>query len=171
MNPEANPEHEPRTGNSEPGTSAIVPGTAAIVLALPPLALAFASVVLMALGALDGNPLWPRQDDVTMAEAAALRDPGTVAWMIMSGVDPNVPMVVRAGVLDERAHQLTPGEAAIHADRTEVLHTLAARGARVDAEVVHGWWCLAMAIDAEESVMYLRAKYAEWTLSPCSPRP
>lgn len=142
-----------------------------MVLAFPPLALAFAAVVLIGLGAANRNPFWPQQDDVTMAEAAALRDAGTVAWMIMSGVDPNVRMRVRPGVLDERGHYLTPGEAAVRADRTEVLGTLVARGARVDAEVVRGWWCLAVDVDAEESVAYLRSHYPEWTATACSPSP
>lgn len=140
------------------------------MFSLPPLLLAIASVVLLVLGAFERNPFWPRQDEVTMAEAAALRDTGTVAWMIMSGADPDVPMRIRAGVLDEREHHVTPGEAAVLADRTEVLATLAARGARVDAEIVGRWWCLARATEADESVEYLRRRYPEWTTPPCSPR-
>ena len=144
---------------------------ASLLFALPPLALAAASLVLLVLGAYERNPFWPRQDDVTIAEAAALRDPGRVARMIASGVDPNVPRRVRAGVLDEREHRLTPAEAAVLADRTEVIATLIARGTRVDAGVVGRWWCLARATGADESVEYLRRRYPEWTTAACSLQP
>lgn len=136
------------------------------VFAVPPLVVIAAAAALTVLGAFGRNPFWPRQT-VTMAEAAALRDPATVAWMIESGVDPNAPMYVRRGVFDRQDHTVTPAEAAIIADRIEVLETLIARGVRSDAGIVRRWFCLAVAADSEDTIEFLRGVYPEWTGGEC----
>lgn len=137
-----------------------------LLFAAPPLAVVVASAVLMLLGGVERNPFWPRQQ-ITMAEAAALRDPGTVVRLIESGVDPNGPMAVRPGVLDDRGHHMTPAEAAILADRSEVMAVLVARGARADEERVRSWACLAAAAAKRETLAYLRAVYPQWVTGSC----
>jgi hypothetical protein len=138
------------------------------LVGLPPALLALATVVVLILSLLGRNPFWPRQV-VTMTEAAALRDPATVAWLIETGVDPNEPMAVRPGVLDERPHHLTPAEGAIRADRTEILETLLGRGVRVSEAVVRDWWCLANSVGADESAAFLQERFAAWATGPCVP--
>lgn len=137
------------------------------VFAAPALVLAAAAAILMLLGAAGRNPLWPVTQDVTMAEAAALRDRATVAVMLEQGADPAVPMRVRAGILGRRERHLTTGEAAVMADRTEMLDLLAARGAVIDAAVVRRWACLARTRGNEETAEYLEARYPQWATGGC----
>lgn len=133
---------------------------------MPAVALACVAVVLTAMGVVGLNPFWPRPR-VTMAEAAALRDAGTVAWLLESGVDPNVPMRVRPGILSNGQLLITPADAAIRADRTEVLQTLLLGGLRTDDAEVHDWWCLAREVGSEESEAWLEARFPDWTRGSC----
>jgi hypothetical protein len=136
---------------------------------MPAVLLAGAALALMLLGIFGANPFWPDGQQVTMAEAAALRDRATVAVMLERGEDPSRPMRVRAGILGRQERQLTAGEAAALADRPEILALLQARGAAIDEAAVRRWACLARAAGNEDTVDYLTARYPEWAQSGCEP--
>ena len=138
-----------------------------ILVALPPVAVAAGAVVLVLLGALGLNPFWSTTD-LTMAEAAALRDQASVAAMARSGVDPSARMRVRPGMLDNRVElRMTPAEAAVRADRTEILDVLFANGLVLDDHVALGLVCRARQWDSEEALPYLTMRFPAAAARPC----
>ncbi len=102
-----------------------------VVVALPAvLGLAAAAVVV---GGLFGwHPLWS-EPDLTLAEAAALKDRGTMRRLLRAGADPNAPGRVRAGVLKDDELVLTPLEASVGTRTPDAMRLLLANGARLDA--------------------------------------
>jgi hypothetical protein len=106
----------------------------------PGVLLAVVTVVMLALAPAGHHPAWPG-GELTLAEAAALRDRGEVARQLMAGADPNARYEMRAGVLDDR--RATPLAAAVAADRGEIVSLLLARGARPDEEEWTRLSCLA----------------------------
>jgi len=94
-------------------------------------------------GALAGwNPLW-REPELTMSEAAALKDRATMQRLISKGVDPNVPASVRAGILKSRDIVVTPLEAPVGTRTPTAMQFLLARGARMDDRERAILFCLA----------------------------
>jgi hypothetical protein len=73
-------------------------------------------VALIGVWSLLSNPsggwVWT-PDTVNVAEAVATGDYAEVARQIEAGVDPNPPMVVRAGLLGSKPSRLTPLETAV----------------------------------------------------------
>jgi hypothetical protein len=131
--------------------------TASLFVAVPTIVLALSCVVLTGLGLFDRNPFWAA-DDLTMSEAAALRDPATVLLQLEQGQDPLQRYSVRSGLLGPDALRLTPMEAAIREDRIEVAAVLL-RGAVPPFEQLCKWLTLAAAERAEELREYLYRKY------------
>jgi hypothetical protein len=128
------------------------------LVAAPSVALALACVVLTMCGVVGINPFWaPSQ--VTMSEAAAMRDPATVLVQIEQGQDPYSRYAVRAGIIDSQALQLTPVEAAVRTDRLEVAAVILGHGGAPSAERVCEWLKLAAAERAEEVTGYVHRKY------------
>jgi hypothetical protein len=101
-------------------------------LAGPVVALALIAAAALAATAAGLQPLWPG-DELTLAEAALLRDDGDVARLVGLAQDPNERYVVRRNLIDRSAHEMTPLEAAVHAARPEMVRLLLALGARPDA--------------------------------------
>jgi hypothetical protein len=130
----------------------------ALLVGAPPVALALACLVLTGLGALNLNPFWTASD-LTMSEAAAMRDPATVLVQLEQGQDPYQSYPVRAGLIDSQALQLTPVEAAVREDRLEVAAVILGHGGSTSAERVCQWLKLAAAERAEEVSEYLHRKY------------
>jgi hypothetical protein len=137
-----------------------------LVFAVPPVLVAAAAVLLVVLGAFGRNPFWA-PDDLTMAEAAALRDQAAVAVLARAGVDPSARMRVRAGILGNADLELTPAEAAVMADRTEILDVLLANGLRLDPETGGALLCRARASDSEETLRYLEERFPAAVGLPC----
>ena len=141
------------------------------LVAIPPALVAAGAVALTLLGVAGRNPFWDATD-VTMAEAAALRDQATVAALARAGENPAARMRVRAGMLDNDADvMLTPAEAAVRGDRTEILDVLFANGLRLDPHDGARLLCLARYWDSEESIPYLTARFPTAAAEPCSPEP
>jgi hypothetical protein len=84
------------------------------------------------LAAIDAHPFW-RVEPLNLSEAAALRDGGEVARLIAAGHDPNQAYPIRAGLLLSSGVTLTPVEAAVVADRPEIVQLLVDGGARPPA--------------------------------------
>jgi hypothetical protein len=128
-----------------------------LLVAAPSIVLAMACVVLTGLGLLERNPFWAA-DDLTMSEAAALRDPATVLFQLEQGRDPWQRYSVRSGLLGSDALVVTPMEAAIREDRVEVAAVLLRGGAPSSGQLC-GWIALASVEGAEEVTQYLHRKY------------
>jgi hypothetical protein len=111
------------------------------IIAGPCLALAFLSVWWTA-GRLAGDGLWP-PDDVTLSEAAAIRNNAEAVHLIESGANPNQPSRVRDGLLTSGyAVTIKPIEAAVGAQRADSVRALLAHGATVDQEELRVLRCL-----------------------------
>jgi hypothetical protein len=122
---------------------------ASIAVALPAVCAAVAALTACLLALVGENPLWG-STPLNMAEAAALRDRATVLQLIRAGQDPDARYPVRAGMLSARASSLTPLEAAVAADRPEVVEIwLWARGG-VDEGVWTRAKCLARAAESDD---------------------
>lgn len=135
-------------------------GAATLLLALPPLALAAAAVLLTVLGLFGLNPLWPHAPDLTMAEAAAVRDRATIVAMARNGVDPAPRMRVRAGMVRNRDDLFaSPAEAAVIADRAEILHVLVANGLTLTADDAHRLICLGRRVGSDEAMAWLTERF------------
>ena len=138
-----------------------------LLVALPPVAIAVGAVVLVLLGAVGRNPFWSAAD-LTMAEAAALRDQASVASMARSGVDPAARVRVRPGMLDNPIElQMTPAEAAVRADRTEILDVLFANGLVLDDAAALRLVCRARQWDSSEVLPYLTMRFPAAAAGPC----
>lgn len=92
---------------------------------LPAVAIGLDSLAAAATTAVGRNPYW-RQEPVNMAEAAAVRDLGTVVQLIRRGEDAHLRREVRADLLFNDRVELTPFEAAIAAQRPDMLELLIA---------------------------------------------
>ena len=76
--------------------------------------------------------LWP-PDEVTLSEAVATRNNAEALRLIRGGANPNEPSRVRAGLLtSDHDVAVTPVEAAVGAQRADVLRMLLANGATID---------------------------------------
>ena len=126
---------------------------AASIAAFPVLLALVAAGVLA--GALVGwEPLW-HEPELTMSEAAALKDRATMQRLIWSGVDPNVPARVRPEILKSYEIVVTPLEASVGTRTPTAMQFLLTRGARMDGSERTVIMCLAIKDDAREIVEYL----------------
>ncbi len=123
------------------------------VLAFPILLVIVALVVLA--GAVAGwEPLW-REPQLTMSEAAALKDRGTMQRLLWNGADPNAPAKVRPEILKSYEIVVTPLEASVGTRTPTAMQFLLARGARMDGRERTVIMCLAIKDDAKEIVEFL----------------
>lgn len=122
----------------------------ASVAACPGLLALIAAVILV--GASFGwHPLWS-EPALNLAEAAALKDLGTIQRLIWDGADPNAPVRVRAGILHDDEMVLTPLEASVGTRTPLAMQFLLANGARMDERGRTVLLCLAIKDDAHEIV-------------------
>jgi hypothetical protein len=133
----------------------------ALVVGAPAAGMAVAAVVLVALGLAGANPLWPRTE-TTFSEAAALRDQATVVRLLEGGANQDVRYPVRAGLISDEPLELTPMEAAIRENRSEMVDLLVTRrAAPPPAATLCAWMAQASARRASDIVSYLRQTYPE----------
>jgi hypothetical protein len=99
-----------------------------LVATIPAALLAAARIVFLVLAAWDIHPFW-MSEPLNLAEAAALRDRGEVARLLVEGADPNGTYRVRRGFLRSYAMEATPIQAAIAARRDEIVQILLDAGA------------------------------------------
>ena len=135
---------------------------AAVSVAVFPALLAVAVVIVLA-GALVGwEPLWT-EPQLTLSEAAALKDRGTMQRLLWSGADPNAPATVRPKILKEYAIVVTPIEASVGTRTPIAMQFLMARGARMDDQERAVVTCLAIKDDAKEILEFLERTAAKDT--------
>jgi hypothetical protein len=113
-----------------------------LALGLPGVLLACGIVVLAGLSAAGLVP-FARDQQLTLAEAAALRDRAEIVRLIRRGGDPRALARVRAGIIGNGELTLTPMEAAIMKRRTEVMSVLVDVGAGIRPDEFAHYWCLA----------------------------
>ena len=106
---------------------------AQILCAAPGIALASLLLVGLALASVDQHPLW-RFEPLNPSEAAGLRDAGELGKLLQQGLDPNKAYPIRAGVFSEPVI-MTPIEAAITADRQEIVDMLIESGAILEPDL------------------------------------
>ena len=142
---------------SEPRDDTVeAPLSVALALAAPALVwLAAAAMVLLA--ALGGYRALAAPADLTLPEAAALRDEAEVLRQIRHGVDPNLAGRVRRGVIRDEAYLLTPLVAATAARHGEVVRLLMANGAELNDTNFRVLFCLAQDNGADDIVSFLKA--------------
>ena len=127
-------------------------------VAAVPLLLAIAAVFILADAAIGGDPFW-REPQLTMGEAAALKDRATMQRLIWSGEDPNAPTNVRANILKGHDIVVTPLEASVGTRTPTSMQFLLAHGARMDRHEQDVVTCLATGDDAPEILEYLRKTF------------
>jgi len=115
---------------------------AALALAAPGCLLAAASTVALMMGAVDHHPMWPHQP-TNLAESAGVRDEAEVVRLIERGDDPNARYAIRQGLIFDFPIRLTPLEAAVAADDAEMIRSLFANGAVMDAALWTYLRCIA----------------------------
>jgi len=123
-----------------------------------PVILAIAAVYVLADAAFGGNPLW-EEPQLTMGEAAALKDRATMQRLIWAGLDPNAPTNVRADVLKSHDIVVTPLEASVGTRTPIAMQFLLAHGARMDRHEQDVITCLATEDNAKEILEYLEKHF------------
>jgi hypothetical protein len=141
-------------------------GLAAIGLGLPGLLFVAATAVMLMGLPFGMDPLWA-VEPTTLSEAAALRDNGEVVRLIELGADVNGASLVRPNVLAERELTMTPLEAAVAAERADMVELLLERGARVDVAQWTRLMCFAASVEADEIRALLAPLQAEPLTDAC----
>ena len=130
------------------------PLSVALALAAPALVWLAAAVALL-LATLGGYRALAAPADLTLPEAAALRDEAEVLRQIRHGVDPNMPGRVRRGVIRDEEYLLTPLVAATAARHGEVVRLLMANGAELNDADFQILVCIAQENGAADIVSFL----------------
>jgi hypothetical protein len=115
----------------------------------PGVILAVVSLAMLTMAGAGAHPMW-RTQQLNMSEAAALRDAATVLQLLRAGESPREPRDIRPGFFFEQGERLTPLEAAIAAERPEIVDVLLGAGeAGTSPEWMHAR-CLAERVRAAE---------------------
>ena len=126
-----------------------------VALALPALAwIAAGTVVIVA--ALFGYRALAAPADLTMSEAAVLRDEAELLRQMRHGVAPDAAYTIRRGMLSEQDYIMTPLEAAIAARHAEVVQLLVDNGATLNDANLPRLICLARLSDATDIAAFLQ---------------
>jgi hypothetical protein len=121
--------------------------------------------MLLMMTLLGNHPLWPVKD-LTLAEAALLRDEGEMARLLGSDEDPNGRYRIRRTLVHRSLDPITPLEAAARANRAVMVNVLLANGAVPDS----GTWTAVCESERNE-IHAIRALLEPLTSSPsCPPR-
>ena len=129
-----------------------------LALALPVL-IWIAAATLVLVGTLCGYRALAAPSDLTMAEAAVLRDGAELLRQMRHGADPNAAAPIRRGILSDRDYILTPLEAAIAARHAEVVQLLVENGTTLDLQDLPRLLCLARIGNATEIVAFLESHH------------
>ena len=126
------------------------------VVSVIPLVATFVLAIVVVLGWVVGfHPFWPTPE-LTLSEAAAIRDAGELYRLLeYEKQDPNRPWRIRAGMLSGDEVQMLPLEAAVAIGRSEIVRILLEHGATVgDSTRRSNLICHAIAV-GESSVVEL----------------
>jgi len=114
----------------------------------------------------DVDPLW-EVESMTLSEAAALKDNGEVARLIGLGEDVNGASLVRPDILSQHSVVLTPLEAAVAAERADMVALLLERGARADASMWTRLMCFSAKVEADDVRALLAPLRPEAAVEDC----
>ena len=132
-----------------------------------PGALLIAATAVMLIGLpLGADPLWA-VEPITLSEAAALRDNGEVVRLIDSGVDVNGTSAVRPDILSAHSLVMTPIEAAVAAERADMVELLLEQGARMDAALWTRLMCFSASVEADDVRALLEPRRPEDAVEHC----
>ena len=120
-----------------------------VAAALPALAVGLQSLAAAAGSVVGANPDWAAAP-VTITEAAAMRDQATVVRMMDHGVDAHGRYELRKDLVFNEPATMTPFEAAIATERTEVASLMLWNGYRIDGAEWRQLRCLAQLEDNSE---------------------
>jgi hypothetical protein len=112
------------------------------------------------------DPLWT-VEDMTLSEAAALRDNGEVARLIELGEDVNGTSLVRPDILADHSLLVTPIEAAVAAKRADMVELLLEHGARMDVAMWTRLMCFSSSVKAEDVLSLLEPRRPEASVENC----
>ena len=136
----------------------------ALAIAAPALLLTAARCIALVLAFFGHHPWW-HDDQLNIAEAAAMRDVAEVARRMQQGEDPNADHEIRPGLLFGHAVSLTPLEAAVEAGDSAMIDVLFRAGAVPDAGT---WSRLRCGTDREEVIRVFDA-HRPAGAAPCDP--
>jgi hypothetical protein len=139
-------------------------------LAVPGLLFAAATLGMLAALGVGVDPLW-RVEPVTLAEAAALEDNAEVMRLIGLGANVNGASRVRPNVLAERELTLTPIEAAVAAERADMVQLLLDQGVRLDPALWARLMCHAESAGADDVTALLEPQRPGETQLICGSQP
>jgi hypothetical protein len=118
--------------------------------ALPAAALGVMTAGMLLRALVGPHPYWHAQP-LNLSEAAAVRDPATVARLIRHGEDAYLRRRVRADLLFNDSSELTPIEAAIASGRSDVLEIILSSAPPPDPAEWNRLRCLA-ALERDEEL-------------------
>jgi hypothetical protein len=124
-------------------------------VAAAPIAWLLVSTVLV-IAAWVGYTPFMTPADLTLPEAAGVRDHLEILRQIESGVDPNRAERVRSGLVRPGEYVMTPLEAAVASGMLDTVQFLQQLGARVDATTLPGLLCFAKQQGAADIEAYLK---------------
>ena len=130
-------------------------GLPGMALAVPAAAWIIAVAALALFGSASYYPFMTPAD-LSLAEAAATRDPLELLRQIRGGASLDTPARVRAGLVRPSEYVLTPLEAAVASGQVDTVQFLQHHGARMDATTVAGLICLADVQEDREMSAYLK---------------
>jgi hypothetical protein len=142
--------------------------TVRVLVSAPVVLLAIAFAVTLMLSVTGDHPVW-RTEPLNLSEAAALRDRGEVARLLAAGADARASMPVRGGFLYQDQTTLTPAEAAVLADRPEILQLLLDYGLVLDDKDWSRVWCAARSNEIRELLEPVRPPDARTGCAPAEP--
>ena len=135
-------------------------------LGLPGVLLITATTAMLIGLPFGADPLWT-VEPMTLAEAAALRDNGEVVRLIASGQDVNAPSAVRPDILSARSLVITPIEAAVAAERADMVELLLEQGARLDAILWTRLMCFSASAEIDDVRALLEPRRPEGSVENC----
>ena len=135
-------------------------------LVAPAVVVVSASAILAAAGFAGYMPL-TAPPDLTLSEAAAIRDEAEVVRRIDEGANPNGSALVRRGMLSDGDYLLTPLEAAAASRHVEIVRLLLREGAEVNGANFQTLYCLAQEVHADDIVVLLKEHTPAGSLSSC----
>ena len=130
-------------------------GALALALAAVPAAWLVAATALV-FAAWAGYTPFLTPSDLTLSEAAVVRDHLEILRQIEAGVDPNRPGRIRADLVRPDESMMTPLEAAVISRRLETVELLHRHGARIDAATLPTLLCMAQRQNDDDIALYLR---------------
>jgi hypothetical protein len=129
---------------------------AGAALAGPSLACIACAVALVVLATATGYYPFGAPADLTLSEAAALRDNLEMTRQLRHGADPNRRASVRRDIVRSTPLEMTPLESAVAIRRAEVMELLVRNGARIDATNYPVLRCFAERENAGDVLAYLQ---------------